>query len=42
MPTGLRTDTDFYLFLVVNNTEGKLFRPSPSFKIYLKDVFGMK
>ncbi|MDA0840292.1 MAG: hypothetical protein O2857_21190 [Planctomycetota bacterium] len=40
--TGLRQDTDFYLFLVVTNAEGKLSRPSTPYKIHLKDIFGMK
>ena len=39
---GMRPDTDFYLFLVVTDREGKLSKPSKPYKIRLQDVFGMK
>ena len=39
---GLRPDTDFYLFLVYTDKDGKLSKPSKSFMVHLKDIFGMK
>jgi len=39
---GLRPDTDFYLFLVVTDKDGKKSKPSEPYKVRLKDVFGMK
>jgi len=40
--TGLRPDTDFYLFATYTDAEGKTSKPSAGFKIRLKDIFGMK
>ena len=40
--TGLRADTDFFLFVVYTDKDGKLSKPSAGFKIRLKDIFGMK
>ncbi len=40
--TGLRADTDFFLFLVYTDKDGKPSKPSAGFKIRLKDIFGMK
>ena len=40
--TGLRQDTDFYIFVVYTDKEGKPAKPSKPFKIHLEDVFGMK
>ena len=40
--TGLRADTDFFLFLTYTDKDGKLSKPSAGFKIRLKDIFGMK
>ncbi|NQU10245.1 hypothetical protein HQ590_05615, partial [bacterium] len=39
---GLRPDTDFYLFVVYTDQDGKLSKPSAAFKIRLKDLFAMK
>lgn len=39
---GLRPDTDFYLFVVHTDKEGKVSRPSDALKIRLKDLFAMK
>ena len=39
---GLRPDTDFHLFLVYTDADGKAAKPSAPFKIRLKDVFAMK
>jgi hypothetical protein len=40
--TGLRAETDFYLFAAYTDAEGKPSLPSAGYKIRLKDVFGMK
>ena len=40
--SGLRARTDFYLFLVTADQEGKPSKPSPAFKINLEDMFPMK
>jgi hypothetical protein len=40
--TGLRAETDFYLFVTYTDAEGKTSLPSAGYKIRLKDVFGMK
>jgi hypothetical protein len=40
--TGLRAETDFYLFAAYTDGEGKTSLPSAGYKIRLKDVFGMK
>ena len=40
--TGLRADTDFYLFAAYTDKDGKPSKPSGGFKIRLKDIFGMK
>jgi len=40
--TGLRQDTDFYIFAVYLDRDGKPSKPSQPLKIHLKDVFGMK
>ncbi|MHB0935280.1 MAG: hypothetical protein ACYC6A_02720 [Armatimonadota bacterium] len=40
--TGLRQDTDFYVFVVYLDKDGKPSKPSQPLKIHLKDVFGMK
>jgi len=40
--TGLRPDTDFYLFATYTGADGKTSKPSEGFKIRLKDIFGMK
>ena len=40
--TGLRRDTDFYLFVVYRNKDGETSTPSRPFKINLKDTFAMK
>ncbi len=40
--TGLRADTDFFLFVAYTDKDGKLSKPSEGFKIRLKDIFGMK
>ncbi len=40
--TGLRADTDFYLFATYTDADGKTSKPSAGFKIRLKDIFGMK
>jgi hypothetical protein len=40
--TGLRADTDFYLFATYTAEDGKVSKPSDGFKIRLKDIFGMK
>jgi hypothetical protein len=39
---GLRPDTDFYLFLVYTDKDGKPSKPSKPYRINLKDIFGMK
>jgi hypothetical protein len=39
---GFAPNTDFYLFLVATNAEGKASKPSEPFKINLEDLFGMK
>jgi hypothetical protein len=39
---GFAPNTDFYLFLVAVNAEGKSSKPSQPFKIHLEDLFGMK
>jgi len=39
---GLRPDTDFYLFLVYTDKDGKPSKPSTPYKVRLKDIFGMK
>lgn len=40
--TGLRPDTDFYVFVVYTDKDGKLSKPSKPLKIRLKDLFGNK
>jgi hypothetical protein len=40
--TGLRQDTDFYVFVAYLDADGKPSKPSAPLKIHLKDVFGMK
>lgn len=39
---GLRPETDFYIFVVYTDAEGKKSKPSPGYKIKLVDMFGMK
>ncbi len=39
---GLRAETDFYLFVVYTDKDGKPSKPSAGFKIRLQDIFGMK
>ncbi|MDO8587933.1 MAG: hypothetical protein Q7T82_12965 [Armatimonadota bacterium] len=40
--TGLRQDTDFYVFVVYTDKDGQPSKPSKPLKIHLEDVFGMK
>lgn len=40
--TKLRANTNLYLFVVYTDAEGKTSKPSPSFKVNLKDMFPMK
>lgn len=40
--SGLRQDTDFYIFVVYRDANGAASKPSKPFKIHLEDVFGMK
>lgn len=40
--TGLRQDTDFYVFLVYTDKDGRQSKPSKPLKIRLQDMFGMK
>ena len=40
--TGLRPETDFYLFLVYTDKDGKKSKPSAPLKIRLRDMFGLK
>ena len=42
MLRGLRQGTDFFLFLVYTDKDGKPSKPSPAYKIHLKDLFAMK
>jgi hypothetical protein len=42
MISGLRQDTDFYIFVVYRDKDGNASKPSKPFKIHLEDVFGMK
>jgi hypothetical protein len=42
MISGLRQDTDFYIFVVYRDANGAVSKPSKPFKIHLEDVFGMK
>ena len=39
---GLRADTTFYAFVVYTDADGKLSKPSTSFKFQLQDKFGYK
>ena len=39
---GLRAETDFYLYVTYTDADGKVSKPSPPFKVNLKDVFAMK
>jgi hypothetical protein len=39
---GFRANTDFYLFLVFIDKDGKASKPSPAFKINLQDLFAQK
>jgi len=39
---GLRPDTDFYVFALYTDKDGKASKPSEGFKIHLKNIFGMK
>lgn len=40
--TGLRAGMDFYLFVAYVDAAGRPSRPSPAFKIHLKDMFPMR
>ncbi len=40
--TGLRRDTDFYLFVTYTDKNGNKSKPSRPFKINLLDTFGIK
>lgn len=40
--TGLRANTDFHVFVVSLDKDGKASKPSAPFKIHLKDMFPMK